>query len=111
MLGWYADGCRVEFPVELVDISLHGCRVMSRRRAIPKPGQPVWLKPAGAGSPAWIAATLVSSVRPFLRKRSTRIRFLDCLRYQTFKMLVYGPDGIDLERIERPEHETDTLWR
>ena len=40
-----------------------------------------------------------------------RIRFVSVLPFQTFKMLVYGLDGIDPESIPRPEHETDQWWR
>jgi len=111
VLGWDTDGIRVELPVELDDISIHGCRVTSRACPAPKPGELIWFQAPGANPPAWIEGVLVSTIKPFLRKSSSRIRFLRNLPYQTFKMLVYGPEGNDLEEKERPEHEADQIWR
>ena len=97
VLGWDADGGRVELPVELHDISIQGCRVKSRVCPAPKPGELIWFQAPDVHPQAWIEGVLVSTIKPFLRKSSSRIRFLRNLPYQTFKMLVYGPEGIDLE--------------
>ena len=99
------------FRSSCVDISMQGCRVKSRVRPAPKPGEPIWFQAPEANPEEWIEGVLVSTNKPFLRKSTSRIRFLKSLPYQTFKMLVYGPEGQDLERSERPEHEADHIWR
>jgi hypothetical protein len=111
VLGWDSDGVRVELPVELLDISMQGCRVNSQVRPGPKPGDRVWLQAAGGDPAACIEGVIISTIKPFLRKCSSRIRFLRNLPYQTFKMLVYGPEQLDLQQMERPEHEADFIWR
>ena len=111
VLAWETDGGPVEVPVELVDISMQGCRVTSRVRPAPKPGEPIWFQAPEANPGEWIEGVLVSTIKPFLSKSSIRIKFRRNLPYQTFKLLVYGPEGMDLERIERPEHEANYIWR
>ncbi len=101
----------MELPVELDDISTHGCLVKSRVCPAPKPGELIWFQAPDVDPQAWIEGVLVSTIKPFLRQHSTRIRFMTSLPFQTFKMLVYGPEGIDLEHNERPEHEADYIWR
>src|SRR5271157_5005609 len=100
VLGWDEDDSRVEIPVELDNVSIQGCLVRSRVRRAPKPGERIWIK-----------SFIVSTVKPFLRNRVIRIRFVSVLPFQTFKMLVYGRDGVDPQSIPRPEHETDQWWR
>ena len=67
VLGWDADGCRVELPVELDDISIHGCLVKSRVCPAPKPGELIWFS-ARLDPQAWIEGVLVSTIKPFLRQ-------------------------------------------
>lgn len=111
VLGWDEDGSQVEIPVELDNVSIQGCLVRSRVRPAPKPGERIWFKALEMNASGWIEGFIVSTIKPFLRKQVTRIRFVSVLPFQTFKMLVYGPDGVDLESIPRPEHETDQWWR
>src|SRR5271157_2604937 len=111
VLGWDEDDARVEIPVELDNVSIQGCMVRSRVRPAPKPGERIWFKASEINASGWIEGIIVSTVKPFLRKQVTRIRFVSVLPFQTFKILVYGPDGIDPESIPHPEHETDQWWR
>ena len=111
VLGWDEDGSRVEIPVELDNVSIQGCLVRSRVPRAPKPGERIWFKTSEMNASEWIEGFIVSTVKPLLRKRVIRIRFVSVLPFQTFKMLVYGADGIDMENIPRPEHETDEWWR
>jgi len=111
VLGWDEDGSRVEIPVELDDVSIQGCLVRSRVRRAPKPGERIWFKTSETNASEWIEGVIISTVKPFLRKQVTRIQFVSVLPFQTFKMLVYGRDGVDPESIPRPEHETDQWWQ
>ena len=54
---------------------------------------------------------VVSALKPFMGKCSIRVRFLSPLSYNTFKMLVYGKEGIDMNQRDRPEYENDQFWR
>jgi hypothetical protein len=111
VLGWDEDNSRVKIPVELDNVSIQGCLVRSRVRPAPKPGERIWFKASEMNASGWIEGIIVSTFKPFLRKQVTRIRFVSVLPFQTFKVLVYGPGGIDPESIPRPEHETDQWWR
>src|SRR5271157_3809987 len=111
VLGWDEDDSRVEIPVELDNVSIQGCVVRSRVGWAPKPGERIWFKTSEMNASGWIEGFIVSTVKPFLRTRVIRIRFVSVLPFQTFKMLVYGRDGVDPESIPRPEHETDQWWR
>ncbi len=111
VVGWDVNGCRVELPGEFEDISMNGCRVRSRLCPVPTTGEPIWLQVSDEDPPEWVEGVVIATNKPFLRKSSTRIRFRESLPYHTFKMLVYGPEGQDLELSERPEHEADYLWR
>ena len=111
VLSWDADGSRVEILVELDDISMHGCRVSSRVCPAPKPGESIWFQAPAENPGESIEGVMLSTVKPFLGKHTTRVKFLTSLPFHTFKLLVYGPEGMDLDRAERPEHEADYIWR
>jgi len=105
------SGYQVNHSVQLENVSMHGCLVKSRRGPPMEPGERVSLKVLGDVTSPVIDGIVVSSVKPFLGKRSIRIRFLAPLPYQTFKMLVYGTDGIDMNLRDRPEYENDQFWK
>lgn len=84
---------------------------MSRRGPRVQPGERVWFRVLGDVTTPVIDGIVVSAVKPFLGKCSIRIRFLAPLPYQTFKMLVYGSEGIDISLRDRPVHESDQFWR
>ena len=101
----------VDHSVELENVSMQGCLVKSRRGPRVRPGERVWLKALGNITTPVIDGIVVSAVKPFLGKCSIRIRFLAPLPYQTFKMLVYGSEGIDMNLRDRPDYENDQYWR
>ena len=101
----------VDYPIELENVSMQGCMVKSRRGPRVQPGERVWLKALGNITTPVIDGIVVSAVKPFLGKCSIRIRFLAPLPYQTFKMLVYGSEGIDMNLRDRPDYENDQYWR
>jgi len=111
VLGWDEGGSRIELPVVLENISMQSCLVKSPLGPAAKPGQPVWFKAPDVDSAKWIKGVLVSAVKPFLREYAIRIRFLEPLPFQTFKLLVYGPEEVDLDLKDRPAYETDQFWR
>ena len=88
-----------------------GCLVKSRRNPRLRPGERVWLKVLGQVSNPVIDGIVVSAVKPLLGNCAIRIRFLAPLSYQTFKMLVYGKEGVDLNLRDRPQFENDQFWR
>ena len=45
------------------------------------------------------------------RRIAIRIRFAAPLSYHTFKMLVYGNEGVDMKSNEQPDYENDQYWR
>ncbi len=111
MLSLFESASPVDQTVQLEDVSMKGCLVVSRRGPRMQPGDRVSLKALGAVASPVIEGIVVSDVKPFLGKRSIRIRFLAPLPYHTFKMLVYGTDGIDLNLRDRPVHENDQFWK
>jgi len=111
ILSLFESGSPMDQPVQLEDVSMQGCLVISRRGPRMQPGERVCLKALGAATSPVIEGIVVSDVKPFLGKRSIRIRFLAPLSYQTFKMLVYGTEGIDLNLRDRPVHENDQFWK
>jgi hypothetical protein len=110
-LSLIESGSLVDHPVELENVSMQGCLVKSRRDPRARPGKRVWLKALGNITTPVIDGIVISAVKPFLGKCSIRIRFLAPLPYQTFKMLVYGSEGIDMNLRDRPVHESDQYWR
>ena len=111
ILSLIESGSAVDHRVELENVSMQGCLVKSRRDPRARPGEKVWLKALGDITTPEIGGIVVSAVKPFLGKRSIRIRFLAPLPYQTFKMLVYGSEGIDMNLRDRPDYERDQYWR
>jgi hypothetical protein len=111
VLSWIECGAPVEHSVQLVDISMQGCLVNFRVAPRTQPGERVWLTVPGVNCTPVIDGVVVSAVKPFLRKCSIRIRFLAPLPFQTFKMLVYGGEGVDLNVRDRPDHENDQFWK
>lgn len=111
VLSWIEGGAPVVHSVQLEDISIHGCLVKSSLDPRTQPGERVWLKAPGVNCTPVIDGVVVSAVKPFLRKCSIRIRFLAPLPFQTFKMLVYGSEGIDMNLKDRPDYENDQFWR
>jgi hypothetical protein len=111
LLGWDADGSRVEIPVELVNISINSCLMRSRRGPAPLPGEPIWLKFPEIHPEDWVEGVLVSTDKPFLRSYVIRFQFLALLPFHTFKLLTSGTNGIVQERTDLPEHEMDNFWR
>jgi hypothetical protein len=105
------SGSLVDHSVELVNVSMQGCLVKSRRCLRMQPGERVWLKAAGDIATPVIDGIMVLAVKPFFGKCSIRIQFLAPLPFQTFKMLVYGTEEIDMDLGDRPIHETDQFWR
>ena len=111
ILSLNESGSLVDHSVQLENVSMQGCLVKSRRDPRAQPGERVWLKVLGNITTPVIAGILVSAVKPFLGKCSIRIRFHAPLPYQTFKLLVYGSEGIDTSLGDRPVHESDHFWR
>jgi hypothetical protein len=111
ILSLIESGSAVERSLELENVSMQGCLVKSRRGPRVQPGERVWLKVLGDITTPMIDGIVVSAVKPFLGKCSIRIRFLAPLPYQTFKMLVYGSEGIDMNLRDRPDYENDQFWR
>jgi hypothetical protein len=111
ILSLIESGSAVDHRVELENVSMQGCLVKSRRDPRARPGERVWLKALGDITTPVIEGIVVSAVKPFLGKCSIRIGFLAPLPYQTFKMLVYGSEGIDMNYRNRPDYENDQFWR
>jgi len=111
ILSLIESGSQVNHSVQLENVSMQGCLVMSRRGPRVQPGERVWLKSFGNSTTPVIDGIVVSAVKPFLGKCSIRIRFLAPLPYQTFKMLVYGSEEIDMNLRNRLDYENDQFWR
>jgi len=111
ILSLIESGSQVDHSVQLENVSMQGCLVMSRRGPRLQPGERVWFRVLGDVTTPVIDGIVVSAVKPFLGKCSIRIRFLAPLPYQTFKMLVYGSEGIDMNLSDRPVHESNQFWR
>ena len=111
ILSLIESGSQVGHSVQLENVSMQGCLAMSRRGPRVRPGERVWLKALGNITTPVIDGIVVSAVKPFLGKCAIRIRFLAPLPYLTFKMLVYGSEGIDMNLRDRPVHENDQYWR
>ncbi|WP_165227704.1 hypothetical protein [Aquisphaera insulae] len=90
---------------------MNGCRLKIRRRRLPRPDGPVILRVQSRGHDDSIPGVLLAADKAFLGPRTCRIRFIQSLCFNTFKLLVNGPDYLGEPRPDRPEHETDTLWR
>ncbi len=111
VLTTMASGALVDHAAEFENVSMQGCLVKTRHNPHTQKDDRVWLKvPGEIGSPVMEGA-VVSAVKPFLARCEIRIRFLEPLTYQTFKRLVYGEEGLDLNHRERPAHEHDQFWR
>jgi hypothetical protein len=91
-LGWWEAEHFRSTNAHLVDISLRGC--MMTVDQLPPPDQPVWFCPPGTCPSEWIEARLIESKRRLFGPRVVRIAFLKPFPYETFKHLVYGPDGV-----------------
>lgn len=111
ILSLIESGSQVDHSVQLENVSMEGCLVKAHRDRRVRPGERVWLKALGDITTPVIDGIVVSAVKPFLGKCAIRIRFLAPLPYQTFKMLVYGSEGIDINLRDRPVHESDQFWR
>jgi len=111
ILSLIESGSAVDHSVQLENVSMQGCLVKSRREPRVQPGERVWLKVLGNITIPMIAGIVISVVKPFLGKCSIRIRFLAPLPYQTFKMLVYGSEEIDMNLRNRLDYENDQFWR
>jgi len=105
------SGSQVDHSGQLENVSMDGCLVKSRRGPRVRPGARVWLKALGDITTPVIDGIVISAVKPFLGMCAIRIRFLAPLPYQTFKMLVYGKEGIDMNLKDRPDYENDQFWR
>ncbi len=111
ILSLIESGSAVDHSVQLENVSMQGCLVKSRREPRVQPGERVWLKVLGNITIPMIAGIVISAVKPFLGKCSIRIGFLAPLPYQTFKMLVYGSEKIDMNLRNRLDYENDQFWR
>jgi hypothetical protein len=111
VVGWDEGGSRSVSPATLDSISMSGCLLKCSLKPRLEPGDRIYFKSKCLDEREWIAGTLASAVKPFLRKCLIRVRFLSPLPFLMFKLLVYGPAGIDLESQRRPDYESDQLWR
>jgi hypothetical protein len=111
ILSLTESGSQMDHSVQLENVSMQGCLVRSGRGPRVQPGEKVWLKALGDITSPVIDGIVISAVRPFLGKCTIRIRFLAPLSFQTFKMLVYGTEGIDMNLKDRPDYENDQFWR
>jgi hypothetical protein len=115
VLSMIDSGSLVDHSVELENISIRGCLLRSRRDHGLQPGERVWLKAMGSITTPVMDGIVVSAVKPFLGYCSIRVRFVAPLSYHTFKMLVYGTEGIDANDNSRScpaqEQEQDQIWR
>ncbi len=111
LLCFDMQGTVVDCRGEIGNISMQGCLVRSRKAPRITPGQAVWLRIEGLDGAGPVEGVVVSSAKPFLRRHSIRIRFAQPLAFLAFKLLVYGPEGRDLDRRDRPAYETDQFWR
>ncbi len=100
-----------DHSVQLENVSMQGCLIKSPRGTRITPGQRVRMRALGEISTPSVEGIVLSVFKPLLGKRSVRIRFLAPLSYQTFKMLVYGVEGVDKNQRDRPEYENDQFWR
>jgi hypothetical protein len=110
-LCWESLGAPVERLVQLRNISLRGCLVECRGGPGHQPGLHVTLKCPSTADPEGIEGVLLGTRKPFLGAQRIRIRFLEALSFDAFKLLVYGPDDSMVKRDDIPEHEKDIYWR
>ena len=110
-VGWGEGESRTVFPATLENVSMSGCLLKCSCKPSLEPGGPIYFKSSYADNGVWIAGELVSAVKPFLRKCLVRMCFVSPLPFPLFKLLVYGPEGIDLQSLERPDYESDQFWR
>jgi hypothetical protein len=111
-LGWWQDSSFVTTPGRIIDISLYGCQVESRRSPGRSAKESIWLCPLEVSPRDWAEGIIISANKPFFGSCQLRIRFIADFPYEAFKMLVYGPNkSLEVGRLETPEHEKDHLWR
>jgi hypothetical protein len=111
VIGWDEGESRCAVPATLENISMSGCLLKCSRKPSREPGDPIYFKSTCLGEGDWIAGELIAADKPFLRKCIIRIRFLSPLPFLLFKLLVYGPEGTDLQSLMRPDYESDQFWR
>jgi hypothetical protein len=111
-VGWWEDSRFVSMPCQLIDLSLSGCMIKSRRIPSRIERQPVLLRPGGPESSAWVEGMIVSVRKMMFRDCQIRIGFLAPFPYELFKTLVFGPDHCrELAPPVEIEHEQDGFWR
>jgi hypothetical protein len=112
LLGWWEDSSFVDMPCRIIDLSLLGCMVESRRLPNVKEQQKVWLRPVGVSPSDWTEGIIVAIRRPLFRQCQIRISFLADISYASFKPLVFGADHLrEAAAPEAREHEKDHLWK
>ena len=114
VVGWGEGESRSIFPATLENVSMSGCLLKSACKPGLEPGDRIYFKsacPDEGDEGEWIAGELIAAVKPFLRKCLIRVRFVSPLPFLLFKLLVYGPEGIDLQSLRRPDYESDQFWR
>jgi hypothetical protein len=111
-IGWWSNGMFVRVPAQIVDLSTMGCRVETGEVLAHKPTQTIWLCALGRTPPEWTESVIVSVRKRFMGNCEVRLRFATPLAYESFKSLVYGPEGPeDSSDWVPPEHEQDHYWR
>jgi len=112
LLGWWEQENYTTISVQLVNLSISGCMVESRQLVGRAERQPVWMRALAVEPAEWTEAVVVRVKKPLFRRCQVRLRFLAPFPFESFKMLVYGPDqGGVSETEETPEHERDKFWR
>jgi hypothetical protein len=95
-IGWWEGETFRHADAELLDISLRGARLIVT--ALPPPSQSVWFCPpstAPAASPSdWLEARVIEARKRWLGPRLVRLIFRKNFPYETFKAVVYGPEGV-----------------
>jgi hypothetical protein len=110
VLGWEENGTMTEFPVVLINVSLHGCQAKSARSPKPKRSDSIWFKVPDFQDEHWVEGILIEAQKPFFGPCTIRVKFLEPLHYSAFKYLVYGPEP-PWVRSTQEEVEMDQLWR
>ncbi len=91
-LGWWDGQTFVKTPGRILDISLRGA--MLNVEQLPPEEQPVWFCASGAAPAEWLEARTVQGRKQFLGPRIVRLAFQKIFPYESFKVLVYGPDAL-----------------
>lgn len=110
-VGWGEGESRSVFPATLENVSMSGCLLKCSCKPSLQPGDRIYFRSTCLDEEHWIAGELVKAAKPFLQKCLIRIRFASPLPFLLFKLLVYGPEGIDLQSLARPHYESDQFWR